>query len=1428
METTGATAMISVDGMSCQSCVKKIEQNLSSSAGVLSVQVSFLKKMAFVEYNSSKITSEQLTRQVADLGYITFCLASDSSVKISSFELSSSNVDETTAASVIDQLLNSSGVLHVSLVGANLRLTYDGQSYKADVLDSVLVKSGLSLKKPLIDNRYSLPVNIATTKILIEGMTCQSCVRNIEGVVSLTVGIHSVKVSLDEKMGIVEYYPALTDPEAIRNVIDDMGFIANLPTENSNVKEVIENGKSKIDEITVTIKGMTCQSCVKTIESTMSGEKGISSIKVNLEAESGLIKYESQLTNPQLIVQRIEDMGFDCFLEKDSVPPDPTNGLVKKVTFKLEGIKESHDAVAIQKAINQVAGVEGVKVADDLAHVTISYLPSAVDVASLQRVISGQGFTSFVLNGAPVSIGASKSPNTMSKVTSHGLSSSDDDGELEKCFIRVQGMTCASCVAAIEKHMKKIEGVHGVLVSLMAQKAEVKYDPAFLLPAQIANHISEIGFQASVIDDANVGNGVVEIAIRGMTCASCVHSIESNMMKIKGVLEATVALATNKGRFKFDPEITGARTIIEAINKMGYNASLINNSTRGSDLLDHREEIRKWRCSFLISLIFGVPSMIIMTYFMFSSRDHNPMIVPGLNLENLLLFLLATPVQGFGGKHFYIQAYKAVTHKTANMDVLVVLATTISYVYSLAVVIASMAMMMPNSPHTFFDVPPMLLVFIALGRWLESLAKSKTSEALAKLMSLQATEAVLVEVGPDFQIISEKNVDVELVQRGDILKVVPGGKMPVDGKVIYGTSMADESLITGESMPVLKKPGLQVIGSSINQNGMLLIKATHIGQDTTLSQIVKLVEEAQTSKAPIQQLADKIAGYFVPMVVCVSVATLIAWVIIGYVRIDIIQHLSMHHGQVDRFNETELIFQLAFRFAITVLSIACPCALGLATPTAVMVGTGVGAQNGILIKGSEPLEMAHKVKTVVFDKTGTITKGVPSMTNISIFVNETFISFGELLAVVGMAEANSEHPIATAIVKFVKETLQTEMNGKCEEFKAVPGFGLQCKISNVEGMLSLKKQTENLVKTQNGSASYLPYVTIDGVVVDQGIQFPAKVKSEQIISPDINSGVWASKVYKTLIGNREWMKRNGIIVNDDIDNKMEVEEEKGNTVVLCSINDVLVCMLAVADTVKPESHLAVYTLKKKGLDVILLTGDNKKTATAIARQVGITRVVAEVLPSHKVAKIKQLQEMGQKVAMVGDGVNDSPALAQADVGIAIASGTDVAVEAADVVLIRNDLLDVVACLDLSHKTIWRIRLNFLFASIYNLVGIPVAAGVFMPLGFALQPWMGSAAMATSSVSVVVSSLLLKLYKKPTRESLETSEYRQKLKAHSLTLDMDDISVHRGLDDIELPELKGSIISSTFGKFLGVDLKSGDSKGEHLLLRSNMDDLETDI
>ncbi|XP_022104586.1 copper-transporting ATPase 1-like isoform X2 [Acanthaster planci] len=1040
----------------------------------------------------------------------------------------------------------------------------------------------------------------------------------------------------------------------------------SVSTERGNMQG-FTHATSPPEEIKIQVHGMTCENCTWSIKEHLAKVNGVASVSVSLEKEMAAVHFYPEEVSPQELQEAINDTGYEAELQE----------LVS--SRKGEGASEDTEGAGGSIEMVRFSSKDG----SDEERATIK--------------ISGQN-------------------------KYQALSSKSQE---EKCVLRVTGMTCASCVATIEKTLVKHRGIRTALVALMAQKAEVTYDPDVMTPAEIREMIDDMGFDAEVLEEKNQGGiETLKLTISGMHCASCVKNIESLVMRIKGVTHASVALSTCRGEFKYNSSDAGPRAIIKAIEEAGFECKLATDEAHASTALQQQKTVKKWRNSFLVSLIFGLPVMATMIYFMIQKdQKENLILLPGLSLENLILFVLSSIVQFVGGRYFYVQAYRAVRHKTANMDVLIVMATLIAYFYSVVVVAVAMIKKDEGSPVTFFETPPMLLMFINLGRWLESIAKMKTSDALSKLMSLQPAEANLVTVGEELQVTSERSISVELVERGDILKVVPGGKIPVDGKVIDGLSAADESLITGESMPVYKKPGSIMIGGSINQTGTILMEATHVGADTTLAQIVKLVEDAQTSKAPIQQIADKIAGVFVPGILVLSSLTLAIWIAIGMTHPDLIPKQNPRGAN----HTTENTIQFSFQVAISVLAIACPCALGLATPTAVMVGTGIGARMGILIKGGEPLELARRLKTIIFDKTGTITYGIPRVMRTMVFVPISEISEEEFLAIVGTAEASSEHPLGAAVTRHAKEMLESDVVGKCSNFSAEPGYGLQCTVTKISAMLNAKMNKQN---AQSGSE-----VT--------------SASNKEANDPDEITQEDDSSIYEVLIGNREWMKKNYLDVTDEMSHSMTQYEALGQTAVLVAINGVIAGMITIADAVKEEAKLAVKVLKDMGLDVVLLTGDNKKTADAIATQVGITKVFAQVLPKNKVEKVEEIQLEGRKVAMVGDGVNDSPALVKADVGIAIGTGTDVAMEAGDIVLIKNNLLDVAAAIDLSKCTVRRIYINFFFAIVYNAVGIPIAAGVLAPVGLLLRPWMASAAMAMSSVSVVLSSLFLKFYKKPT-------------------------------------------------------------------------------
>ncbi|KAL6091120.1 hypothetical protein STEG23_037845, partial [Scotinomys teguina] len=1304
---------IAVEGMTCISCVRTIEQKIGKANGVHHIKVSLEEKSATIIFDPKLQTPKTLQEAIDDMGFDALLHnANPLPVLTNTVFLTVTAPLALPWDHIQSTLLKTKGVTGVKIspqqrtAVVTIIPSIVSASQIVELVPDLSLDMGTQEKRSGACEEHSLPqAGEVMLKMKVEGMTCHSCTSTIEGKVGKLQGVQRIKVSLDNQEATIVYQPHLITVEEIKKQIEAVGFPAFIKKQPKYLKlgaidvERLKNTPVKSPEgsqqkspsypsdstATFIIDGMHCKSCVSNIESALSTLQYVSSIVVSLENRSAIVKYNASSVTPEMLRKAIEAVSPGQYRvsianEVESTCSSPSSSSLQKMPLNIVSQPLTQETViningmtcnscvqSIEGVISKKPGVKSIHVSLANSTGTVEYDPLLTSPETLREAIEDMGFNAVLpdMNEPLVVIAQPSletpllpSPNEPDNVMTPVHS---------KCYIQVSGMTCASCVANIERNLRREEGIYSVLVALMAGKAEVRYNPAVIQPPVIAEFIRELGFGATVIENADEGDGVLELVVRGMTCASCVHKIESTLTKHKGVFYCSVALATNKAHIKYDPEIIGPRDIIHTIESLGFEASLVKKD-RSASHLDHKREITQWRRSFLVSLFFCIPVMGLMIYMMvmdhhLATLHHNQsmsneemikihssmflerQILPGLSIMNLLSLLLCLPVQFCGGWYFYIQAYKALKHKTANMDVLIVLATTIAFAYSLVILLVAMYERATVNPITFFDTPPMLFVFIALGRWLEHIAKEASFQWMAR--------------------------------------------------VIEGHSMVDESLITGEAMPVAKKPGTTVIAGSINQNGSLLIRATHVGADTTLSQIVKLVEEAQTSKAPIQQFADKLSGYFVPFIVLVSIATLLVWIIIGFQNFEIVE--TYFPGYNRSISRTETIIRFAFQASITVLCIACPCSLGLATPTAVMVGTGVGAQNGILIKGGEPLEMAHKVKVVVFDKTGTITHGTPVVNQVKVLVESNKIPRNKFLAIVGTAESNSEHPLGAAVTKYCKQELDTETLGTCTDFQVVPGCGISCKVTNIEGLLH-----KNNMKVEENNIKNASLVQIDAV------NEQSSTSSSMIIDAHLSNAV-DTQQYKVLIGNREWMIRNGLVISKDVDDSMIEHERKGRTAVLVTIDDELCGLIAIADTVKPEAELAVYILKSMGLEVVLMTGDNSKTARSIASQVGITKVFAEVLPSHKVAKVKQLQEEGKRVAMVGDGINDSPALAMANVGIAIGTGTDVAIEAADVVLIRNDLLDVVASIDLSRKTVKRIRINFVFALIYNLVGIPIAA-----------------------------------------------------------------------------------------------------------------------
>jgi len=806
--------------------------------------------------------------------------------------------------------------------------------------------------------------------------------------------------------------------------------------------------------------------------------------------------------------------------------------------------------------------------------------------------------------------------------------------DLRRIDIPVSGMHCAGCASTIQKGLLGKDGIADAAVNFLTSQATVSYKPKKIGLRDMVRDIRDRGYDVSVIS--------AEIPIQGMKCASCVNTIEKALKKVPGVLRVNVNLAAEKAWVEYMSGMTDGETLRRAVTESGFRPLEIENGEESGDAADQarEREFRSLKRKFLFGLAFALPVFI-------GSMPRLFPWAPGFLTSPFMLWLLATPVQFWIGRMFYRGAWGALKHRNADMNTLIAVGTSAAYLYSAA------AALFPGffasegrSVHVYFDTSVMIIVLILFGRMLEAKAKSRSFAAIRKLMELQPKTARILRDG------QAVDIPVAEVVPGDEVVVRPGEKIPVDGVVTGGSSSVDESMITGESMPVKKKSGDGVIGATINKTGGFRFHATKVGRDTALAQIIRLVREAQGSKAPIQRLADVIAGIFVPVVLIIALLTFTVWIIFG--------------------QERNLTFAL-LNF-VSVLIIACPCALGLATPTAVMVGTGRGAEKGILIKGGESLETAYKLDTVVFDKTGTLTKGTPEVTDV---FSEEGRTEKDLLHYAAGAESGSEHPLGEALIRAADQLGIDHVSA--EGFQALEGRGIEAEVLGKRVVVGSSR-----------------------LMAERGMSSPA------------------------------------------LEAKAEAWAEEGKTPVFVGVEGKAVGVVAVSDPLKEESREAVAKLREMGLDVIMLTGDRKPTAEAIARRAGISRVLAEVLPGDKSRVVKDLQAEGKRVAMVGDGINDAPALAQADIGIAIGSRTDIAMEASDITLIRGDLHGVSAAMELSRQTIRVIKQNLFWAFFYNTVGIPIAAGILYPFfGILLSPIIASAAMAFSSVSVVTNSLRLR-------------------------------------------------------------------------------------
>ncbi|KAG8407654.1 Cu(2+)-transporting P-type ATPase [Metarhizium acridum] len=1095
---------------------------------------------------------------------------------------------------------------------------------------------------------------------------------------------------------------------------------------------------------TLRVEGMTCGACTSAVEAGFKGVAGIGSVSVSLVMERAVVMHDPQTISADQVRETIEDRGFDAeVLSTDLQSPVGSRFTEQKgsvndsgfvtTTVAVEGMTCGACTSAVEGGFKDVPGVKSFSISLLSERAVIEHDPALLTPEQVAEIIEDRGFGAEVLD----------TTKSMREAGSDEVGASQSD--IATTTVAIEGMTCGACTAAVEGGFKGVEGVLKFNISLLAERAVITHNVSKISPEQIAETIEDRGFDATVLstqfESSDLGPlaSTAQFRIYGSLDAATAQALETKLKSTPGIRSATVSLSTERLTVTHQPGIIGLRGIVEAVEQEGLNALVADSQDNNAQLesLAKTREITEWRTAFRTSLTFAIPVFIIgmILPMALPSLDFGKLsLMPGLYLGDVICLVLTIPVQFGIGKRFYVSAYKSIKHGSPTMDVLVILGTSCAFFFSVFAMLVSILFPPHTRPSTIFDTSTMLITFITFGRFLENQAKGQTSKALSRLMSLAPSMATIYadpiavekeaeawaksaedvktpktpqgppELGGS-SAYEEKLVPTELLQVGDIVIIRPGDKIPADGSLVRGETYVDESMVTGEAMPVQKRLGANVIGGTVNGNGRFDFRVTRAGRDTQLSQIVKLVQDAQTTRAPIQQLADTLAGYFVPTILVLGLLTFMSWMVLS--------HALPNPPKIFLQDASGGKIMVCVKLCISVIVFACPCALGLATPTAVMVGTGVGAENGILIKGGGALQRTTKVTQVVLDKTGTITHGKMSVAKSTLVPLWRDNEWRRRLwwTVIGLSEMGSEHPVGKAILGAAKEELGIDPEGAIQgsvgEFKIKVGRGVKALVEPA----SLAERVRYRVLA--GNVKYLE---------ENGVEVP----SEAI---DASEAINAASSKKTL----------------------SKSSSAGTTNIFVAVDGKYTGHLCLADVIKEGAAGAISVLHQMGIKTAIVTGDQGSTALAVAAAVGISpdNVYAGVSPDQKQSIIKQIQSQGEIVAMVGDGINDSPALATADVGIAMSSGTDVAMEAADVVLMRpTDLMSIPAALHLTRTIFRRIKLNLAWACIYNVVGLPVAMGVFLPFGLHMHPMMAGFAMACSSVSVVVSSLLLKFWKRP--------------------------------------------------------------------------------